>query len=142
MLLNFLNKYRDVGLLVGRIGLGIMFMFHGGGKLFAGPEMWTKVGSALGLFGITFAPTMWGMLASCSEFFGGLLLIIGFAYRPALIFMMSIMFVATTMHLNKGDGLQGASHAIEAGIMFLSMFIMGPGKYSIDERLAARKKRE
>ena len=33
MLLKFLGKYRDVGLLVLRLGLGIMFMAHGLPKL-------------------------------------------------------------------------------------------------------------
>ena len=38
------------------------------------------------------------------------------------------------MHLGKGDGLMGASHAIEAGILFLSLILIGPGRYSLNGR--------
>ena len=43
----FNNRYRtqDVGLLVVRVGLGVMFMVHGLPKLAGGPAAWTGVGS-------------------------------------------------------------------------------------------------
>ncbi len=40
MILRSLDKYRDVGLLILRVGIGIMFMGHGLPKLIAGPEKW------------------------------------------------------------------------------------------------------
>ena len=49
--------------------------------------------------------------------------------------MLLTMTVAAAMHLGKGDGLKGASHAIEAGVVFLSLILIGPGTYSIDEKL-------
>ena len=45
MLLHHLSRYRDVGLLLVRVGLGITFMFfHGSQKLFGGPEVWRSLG--------------------------------------------------------------------------------------------------
>lgn len=38
MILRSLDKYRDVGLLILRVGIGLMFMIHGFPKLFGGPE--------------------------------------------------------------------------------------------------------
>jgi len=52
------------------------------------------------------------------------------------------MIVATSMHLNRGDGLGGASHAIEDGIVFLSLILIGPGKYSLDEKLKPYRNHE
>ena len=43
--------------------------------------------------------------------------------------------VAAISHLSRGDGLSGASHAIELGIVFLSLILIGAGKYSLDEKL-------
>ena len=45
------------------------------------------------------------------------------------------MLVAAVSHLSRGDGLSGASHAIELGIVFLSLIVIGAGKYSVDEQL-------
>ena len=42
MILTFLDKHRDIGLLILRIGFGCLFLFHGLPKLFGGPEKWGK----------------------------------------------------------------------------------------------------
>jgi putative oxidoreductase len=44
------------------------------------------------------------------------------------------MFIASVQHINAGQGISGASHAIEALIVFLGLTLIGPGKYSIDKK--------
>lgn len=134
MILGFLNKYRDLGLLILRIGLGVMFLWHGYPKLIGGPEIWQKLGMAMSGIGVKTLPVFWGFMAAFSEFFGGICLILGILFRPACILLVTTMAVAATMHLGKGDGLKVASHAIEDGIVFLSLIFIGPGKYSIDKK--------
>ena len=112
-----------------------MFIFHGAPKLFGGPESWKSLGMASAAVGIKFLPILWGLLAAVTEFVGGICLILGIFFRPACIFLTIVMVVAASMHLNKGDGLFGASHAVEDGIVFLSLIFIGPGRYSLDERL-------
>lgn len=131
--LRFLARYRDEGLLLLRLGIGVMFLFHGGPKLLAGPEKWQQLGGALQYLGIDFYPTFWGLLAALSEFGGGLCLIVGVLFRPACLMLAGTMLVATSMHLGRGDGLLGASHAIEIGIVFLSLMLIGPGRFSVDK---------
>ena len=140
MCLQFLDKYKDFGLLILRIGIGIMFVLHGWPKITAGPQMWEKLGMATGSLGIHFAPTFFGFMAALAEFGGGICLILGFLTRLACLFLLIDMFVASTMHLNHGDGLKGASHAIEAAILFLSLVFIGPGKYSFDEKIMPCRK--
>ena len=41
------------------------------------------------------------------------------------------MSVAAATHLSSGDGIMGASHAIESAFIFLCLFITGAGKYSV-----------
>jgi putative oxidoreductase len=128
------SAQRDVdrGVLVLRVGLGILFMaVHGGPKLLGGPELWARVGMAMGHLGISFAPAFWGFLAACSEFFGGLCLVLGVGVRPAAAFLAMTMMVATTMHLAQGDGLQVASHAMEDGVVFVSLLFLGAGRYTL-----------
>ncbi len=136
MFLQFLDRYRTVGFLILRIGIGAMFIFHGYGKLSAGPEMWEKVGGALGVLGIDFQPQFFGLMAALSEFLGGICLILGFFFRPACLFLTITMAVASAMHLSQGDGIKGAAHAIEAGILFLSLMFIGPGPFSLDKKPA------
>lgn len=139
MLFNLSNRFRNLGLLFLRVGMGGMFMFHGAPKLFGGPEVWEKVGMAMGSVGITFLPVFWGFMAAISEFFGGFFLVLGLFVRPACLLLTITMGVATMMHLGKGDGLKGASHALEAAIVFASLFLIGPGSHSIDERLSRKE---
>lgn len=136
MILTFLNKYRDAGLLILRVGLGIMFIFHGAPKMFGGPDAWGKLGMAMGNFGIDFLPAFWGFMAAFSEFFGGILLILGLFFRPTCILLTITMIVAAGFHIGRGDGLMGASHAIENGIVLLSLILIGPGKVSLDKWLS------
>jgi putative oxidoreductase len=124
----------DHGLLVLRVGLGAMFVGHGWPKLAGGQATWTKLGGAMAQLGLDFAPTMWGFAAACSEFFGGILLALGLAFRPAATALLATMVVAATMHLRKGDGFGGSSHAIELGIVFAALLLTGPGKYALVRR--------
>ena len=73
-------------------------------------------------------------MAAATETFGGLLLIIGLAFRPVCVLLVINLIIAALMHLGKGDGLQGAAHAIEDAIMFLGLLFIGPGIYSIDKK--------
>ena len=129
-----LSNYKNLGLLIIRIGLGAMFIYHGVPKLAGGPEHWEKIGSAMKAVGIGFAPAFWGFMAAATETFGGLLLVIGLAFRPVCVLLVINLMVAALMHLGKGDGLQGAAHAIEDAIMFLGLLFIGPGVYSIDKK--------
>jgi len=128
----FLSRYRDFGLLLIRLGLGVMYIYHGLPKLAGGPELWAKLGRATAYLGMEFAPGFWGFMAAFSEVFGGVFLILGFLFRPACLLLLATMTVAAAMHLGKGEGLQAASHAIENGIVFLALLFVGPGRLSLD----------
>jgi putative oxidoreductase len=132
MVLRFLDKYRDIGLLILRIGIGVMFIMHGLPKLTGGPEKWMMLGGVMKSLGVDFAPTVWGFMAAFSECIGGLLLVLGFFTRPACFALLATMIVAMSMHISKGDPFVAYSHAMEAGILFISLILIGPGKYSLD----------
>jgi putative oxidoreductase len=125
----FLSRYLDLGLLLLRIGLGIAFLFHGIPKIMGGPETWKTLGGAMGMIGITFVPEFWGFMAAISEAVGGALLIFGLFFRTACLFLAVTMAVALNMHIGSGDPFKVYSHALENGIVFLSLFLIGPGKY-------------
>ncbi|SDF14082.1 DoxX family protein [Sporolituus thermophilus] len=135
MVFSNLHKYKDEGLLILRLGMGTMMMYHGAPKIFGGVAAWAKVGAAMKFVGITFAPEFWGFMAAVSEFIGGLMIVLGLGTRLAALFLTITMGVAAAMKFGTGAGLFGASQALENGIVYLSLIIAGPGIYSLDEKL-------
>lgn len=134
-LLSSLGKYKDIGLLILRVGLGLSFLLlHGYPKLAGGPEMWKAVGSAMANVGIDAYPAFWGFMAGLAEALGGLFLLLGLFFRPTSIFLSFTMLVAALNHLAAGDGLSGASHPLELMVVFIGLILIGPGKYSVDKR--------
>ncbi len=132
-ILSKLGKYENTALLLMRIGLGIMMMLHGYPKLAGGAERWAKIGANMKYVGIHIYPILWGFMASITECIGGLFLLIGFFFRPTAFLLMFVMVIAAMMHIYTGEGVMAASHAIELGVVFLGLFIIGPGIYSVDK---------
>ncbi|MES2275693.1 MAG: DoxX family protein [Bacteroidota bacterium] len=129
-----LGNYRNFGLLIIRVGLGIMFIYHGLPKLAGGVDTWKGLGMATKNVGITFWPVVWGFLAAATETIGGFLLIIGLVFRPVCLLLLVNLIVAALFHFSKGDGWGGAAHAIEDAVMFAGLLFVGPGKYSVDKK--------
>ena len=140
MILDGLERYRDEGLLIARLGFGLGFAyFHGWPKLSGGMERMTGAGRAMGSIGIDFAPEWFGLAAAVAETLGGVCLAIGFLFRPMAFALAFVMFVATTNHLVTGQGT--AAHAFKNTWVLLGLFLIGPGRYSVDHMLSRGKRR-
>ncbi|WP_299824127.1 DoxX family protein [uncultured Pontibacter sp.] len=132
--------YKNLGLLLLRTGIGFMFILHGWPKMIGGPERWEAIGSNMALVGADFLPVFWGFMAAFAETVGGTLLMLGLLFRPVCVLLFATMLVATMKHVTGGDGFGGYSHALEAAILFFSLYFIGPGKYSLDKALLPEKK--
>ena len=131
----------QLGLLFIRVGVGVMFVVHGWGKVIGGVETWHWLGSQMSNLGITFLPVLWGILAASTEFFGGLCLIFGFGTRVAALLLSFVMFVAVVHHLQKGDSFVGGySHALTMLLVFIGFVLAGPGRYSLDQYMHDKNK--
>ncbi|MBS1772325.1 MAG: DoxX family protein [Bacteroidetes bacterium] len=130
-----LSKYTDFGLLIMRIGVGAMMMLHGFPKITGGTEKWLSLGKHISHVGINFGYTFWGFMAAISEGIGGLFIILGLFFRPTAFLLFFTMLIAVLTHLSsiEGDIWSDASHAIELCSVFIAMFIMGPGRFSVDK---------
>jgi putative oxidoreductase len=135
MVWSFLDKYRDLGLLLLRAFFGLYMAFgHGLGKITGGPEQWAQLGGTMGIFGLGFAPTFWGFMAAFAEFVGALLLVFGALTRPAALLLVLNMAVAALAHIT--GAIDGSPEmALLYGAVFLSLLLVGPGTYSVDEQL-------
>ena len=122
----------DLALLILRVGIGLMFILHGYPKIIGGMEKWIGLGSyGMGSLGIHIFPAFWGFMAAFSEFAGGIMIMLGLYIRYFSILLFITMLVAISSHLAGGDGIMGASHAIESAVVFVCLFFSGAGNYSI-----------
>lgn len=130
-------QYPDFAALILRIGFGV-YMLCGHGyskllKLLSGEEI--QFFSFLGL-----SPKISLFLAVFAEFVACLFIIIGYKTRLATIPLIITMLVAIFM-VHGGDpwfmsGVDGGSKepAVIYFIGFLSIYLLGSGKYSVDDR--------
>lgn len=126
--MKFLDN-KDLGILIFRIGIGIAFILHGYPKLIGGEEIWTKVGSAISYIGIDFYPAFWGLMAALAEVIGGIFLVTGIFFKPAIASLIFTMVVATVMKVSKGLEFKEYAHSFELGIVLLAFLFIGAGRY-------------
>lgn len=128
----------NTGLLVLRIGIGIIFIIHGVPKLLGGVDTWTQLGSVMSILGITFAPAFWGFIAAATEAIGGLFIVFGLLHRPVAVLLLFTMLVAFLMHVASNDPFTVSSNALKGLVVFFAMILTGPGIYSLDYRFFKR----
>src|ERR1700761_3227941 len=110
-LLSSLGKYKNFGLLLIRVGLGILFIYHGLPKLIGGPARWEKLGGAAGVVGLHFLPMFWGFLCAVTETFGGVLVIVGLAFRPVCLLLVINLLIAAVFVFRASGDFGDATHA-------------------------------
>lgn len=128
-----LGRYQNFGLLIMRIGLGVLMILHGIGKLTGGPEKWADLGTAMGNLHIHFWPTFWGFMCAVTETFGGLFCILGLWFRPVCLLLVINFIVAAIDHQPTIINIGKASHALELAFTFFGLMFIGAGAYSVDK---------
>lgn len=76
-------------------------------------------------------------LAVLAEFFGSLMVIFGFLTRPALMLLIFTMAIAGFI-VHASDPISVKEHALTFLVIYTAVFITGPGRFSIDNRLFGR----
>lgn len=141
MLSGFRNAYRDVGVLLLRIGVGLMFILIGYPKLFGGPDQWEMTGANAAYLGLTAWPMFWGFFIAIAEFFGGVLLILGALFRTAVIVLLISSIITIAAFAGQSVEFIHTANAIAMAFVFLSMLLIGSGQYSLDRTIWKRRRR-
>lgn len=128
-----------------RLGLAVIFIAHGGQKLFGiwgGPGLQTTIESFERSIGV---PSYLTLIVVGTEFFGGLTVLIGFFTRLAAAGLAIEMVAAIIkVHLMNGFFLNwsitaGKGHGYEFNLALLAMsvalLLSGPGKFALDRML-------
>jgi putative oxidoreductase len=141
MLNKLMGTTHDVGLTILRLVLGVVFFAHGAQKLLGWFGGYGFHGT-MGFFEHMGLPAPVAFLVICTEFFGGLGLIVGLLTRIAALGIGIEMMVAVFMvHLpngffmnwmgtQKGEGFEYHLLAISMAAVLL---LRGAGAFSVDE---------
>lgn len=120
---------KDIGIFILRIGAALMMLTHGWDKLsnYSAKLMTFSdhlgIGSALSL-----------QLAIFAEFFCAILLALGLMTRLALVPLMITMMVAGFL-AHAADPFPNKEKAFLFLLIFIALFLLGPGRYSVDGQL-------
>ena len=125
----------DLALLLLRLMMAAVFIYHGSQKLFGafegpGMEGWTGF---VGQLGAPVAPVA-AWASALTEFVGGILVGIGLFTRLAAIPMVLNMLVAIGMvHIGAFTlDKNGMEYALTLAVVLTSLIIVGPGRWSVD----------
>jgi len=126
--LRYLDRLQPLALLVMRLALGAVMVGHGSQKVFGGLHHHAEFVASLGL------PAWTAYLSSFSEFFGGLLLVIGLFTRVAAFAICVDLSVAIAkVHLHKGMmGAGGYEFPLALAALAFGLIFFGGGPIAFD----------
>lgn len=126
----------DLGLLIIRLVVGLIFLAHGAQKLFGwfGGYGIKGTGGWFESIGVKPGATM-AVLAGLSEFGGGLLFALGLVTPLAALLIIITMLVAIAK-VHGTNGLWATANGYELNLLYivivLGVALIGAGSYSID----------
>ena len=132
MRLAFLAKYREFGLLLIRVSIGVLFIFYTAPALMGGPSAWTHFGAGARNWGLHSNYQLWGFLGALAGCAGGVLLIFGLFFRLGVLLLL-ILAVGHAIGVTKGASFRFALPSIEICFVLAGILFVGPGKYSVDK---------
>jgi putative oxidoreductase len=132
MRLAFLAKYREVGLLLIRISIGLLFILYTAPALIGGPKAWGHFGAGASHFGLHSHVQVWGFLGALLGCLGGILMIFGFLFRIGVLLVL-VVAIGHAIAVYEGPGFRAALPSIEMCIVLAGVLLVGPGKYSVDK---------
>ena len=132
-MLKFLAKYRETGLLLLRVSVGIIFILFCAPVLLGGEHEWARFGSGMRALGFHAHLEWWGFFGALAACAGAVLMILGFAFRLGVLFCFLVALVHAIGACKSNRGYYGALDVIEVCIILVSLSFIGPGKYSVDK---------
>jgi putative oxidoreductase len=122
----------DTGILIFRVGMGVMMVFHGIMKIMGGLEFITKLGGLPPLIPENeILQLILGFIVVAFELFGGIGVILGYRFKASCIMIISIMIPAFLYHLGKVNDFESFvrnAWPLEIAIVFAAFLLIGPGE--------------
>lgn len=128
-MLRFFQKYSHVSVFFLRLGVAMVFIFHGYNKLF-GPGAPQKMVDYLSRIGMPL-PTALAYMAGGAEFFGGIMVGLGLLTRQASLFLIIMMLIAI-FFVHRNDPYREMEHAVQMLVLSIGTLYSGSGSFSLE----------
>jgi putative oxidoreductase len=132
----WLNRFQPLGSLELRLLVGAIMISHGYQKVVPSGALhnFIRMVTHMGL------PAALGYAAAFTEFFGGMLILVGLLTRVVSLLVIADMAVAILkVHLRNGlSGRGGFEFPLAVLSMALMLFLTGPGYLAIDDLIGRR----
>jgi len=124
----FLAKNNYLGIPLLRVGVAVVFIYHGYHKLFGlGPVKTAQYFDSVGIPLSSIA----AYVSGSAELFGGVMVGIGLLTRQASLFLIIDMLVAIFV-AHRADVYPAQEHAIQMAILSLATLFSGSGRWSLE----------
>jgi putative oxidoreductase len=131
--LQFLGKYRETGLLLFRVSIGLIMIILIAPVLWSGQGSWERFGSAMRELDFHSHFTFWGFVGAVLGCVGGVLMVLGLFFRIGVLFTLAVTLVHLVGVWNSHGDFHSRLPALEMAILLLCLLFVGPGKYSVDK---------
>jgi putative oxidoreductase len=131
--LTFLSKYREAGLLLLRVSLGLLLIIVAAPALMGGSARWAHFGADIRATGLHSHLQLWGFLGALTACIGGVLMIFGLFFRVGVLLALVVALVHALAVWKTTRAFYPSMLALETAIILLSLLFVGPGKYSVDK---------
>jgi putative oxidoreductase len=128
---NFASKIYNpnVGLLLIRVALAVVFIYHGLGKF-------QNMAQTTGFFSMLNVPEVFAYVVAAAEFFGGIALLLGLFVEISAFLLAIVMFVAISL-VKFGNGFAGmpgkAGYELDLVLflVLLGVACLGSGRFAL-----------
>ncbi len=130
-----LSRFDFFGVLLLRIGVGALTVFHGFPSLLGGRAVWTEIGQGAAIAQLN--PSLYfvaGLVACLAQVFGGVMLVLGlFTRGTALCLTIAASFPLANLIAAQNFELAFFAH-LQIALVFFSLVFIGPGRVSLDRK--------
>lgn len=130
-----LSRFDFFGVLLLRIGVGVLIAYHGFPLWAAGTDTWVRIGSAVSLIGISSLHLLFGIASVVIQSIGGIFLILGIFTRGiALLLSIIVGFALANLIIRSSEIDNVMVVYTQINLALLSLVFIGPGRLSLDRK--------
>ena len=133
MRMQFLSKYREAGLLLLRVSLGLLFIYITAPALMGGSTRLAHFGAGIRILGLHSHFQLWGTIGALAGCLGGAQMVFGLFFRIGVLFVLAISLVHAIAIEKSAAGFAAALPVAETCVVLISLLFIGPGKFSVDK---------
>lgn len=131
------DRKKDVGLLIMRLGLAAVLLWHSVPKLIGGAPAWKSVGTTMDFINLGLPVSFTGLLSLALETLCSIGLIFGYLFRFSSSVLFVLLLLYSFNYFNVAyKTLMMWSLALTS--VFLGLVFTGPGRYSLSVKLDKR----